>query len=240
MHDTGLLQHLMELRKRLIRYGCVLGVLFLLACLFADRLMQALITPITQGLGSNTPLIATQVASPVMMSFRLAGSMAFYLSLPYLFAEFWAFATPGLYARERVLARRYVGFGFILATLGAAFAFWLILPWLFYFFHHYLPPGVQYMPDITSAFDFILYFMGVFMLVFQIPLLCMLLVQSGLCTRQALLLYRPYVIVLAFILGMLFTPPDVLSQIALALPLWGLYELGLLLTHPRFITIFMK
>lgn len=156
-------------------------------------------------------------------------------NLPYLFAELWGFVTPGLYPNERKYVRRYVGLGFLLATLGAAFAFWLVLPWLFYFFQHYLPQGIQYMPDITSAFDFILYFMGMFMLVFQIPLLCFIMIKSGLCTRAQLLQFRPYVIVSAFILGMLFTPPDVVSQIILALPLWGLYELGLLLSHPVFL-----
>lgn len=234
MNDTSLLHHLMELRTRLIRCILVFFAFFLLGCLFSDSLMQAMIIPVTRSLGSETPLIATQIASPVLMSFRLAGSLAFYLSLPYLLAELWAFVTPGLYPNEQKYVRSYVGLGFVLAAIGAAFAFWVILPWLFYFFHHYLPQSIRYMPDITSTFDFILSFTGIFMLVFQIPLVCFMLVKSNLCTRTQLLEYRPYVIVLAFVLGMLFTPPDVISQIILALPLWGLYELGILLTHPQF------
>lgn len=235
MSDMNILQHLIELRRRFIRYALVFVTLFLLGCLFADNLLRLLIVPLTRGIGDQPTLIATQIASPVMVSLRLAGSLAFYLSLPYLFAELWGFVTPGLYPNERKYVRRYVGLGFLLATLGAAFAFWLVLPWLFYFFQHYLPQGIQYMPDITSAFDFILYFMGMFMLVFQIPLLCFIMIKSGLCTRAQLLQFRPYVIVSAFILGMLLTPPDVVSQIILALPLWGLYELGLLLSHPVFL-----
>lgn len=232
MNETSLLRHFTELRKRLIRYILVFAALFVVGCLFADKLMRILIIPVHKGLGDQIPLIATQIASPVTMSLRLAGSMAACVSLPYLLAEIWAFITPGLYPNERKFVRRYLGMGIILALLGAAFAFWMMLPWLFYFFHHYLPSGVKYMPDIMSTFDFIMYFMGLFMLVFQIPLFCLVLVKSGLCQRHTLQEYRPYVIVLAFVLGMLLTPPDVVSQIALALPLWGLYEFGIMLTHP--------
>lgn len=224
---------LTELRQRLRRIFWVFCGLFALAFYFATPIMHWYLNPILTHLPKAYHLIATNVTGPLFIPFYIALPVACLSIIPYGLHHLWQFAAPALHKHEQ----HPVGYTLITSLLlflaGLIFAYVVILPLLFAWIVYALPQDILYMPDMGSAIHFITTLLIAFGLSFQIPLLCQLGVTLRLLSHTRLVQLRPYVIVGAFTLGMLLTPPDVLSQIILAIPLWGLYELGVWLAHTR-------
>ncbi|WP_297809865.1 twin-arginine translocase subunit TatC [uncultured Methylophaga sp.] len=222
-----LISHLVELRDRLLR--AVLAVLLIAACLFpfANDLYLFLSDPLLKHLPETSSMIATEVASPFLTPFKLTLSTAIMLAVPFLLYQMWAFIAPGLYDHERKLVFPLLFASTLLFFLGVMFAFYVVFPLVFGFLTQAAPEGVAVMTDISSYLDFVLKLFFAFGLAFEVPIATILLVWSGASTVQSLREKRPYVIVGAFVIGMLLTPPDVISQTLLALPVWLLFELGL-------------
>ena len=224
-----LISHLTELRSRLLH--CIIFVLILFAVLscFANDIYSFLASPLFKHLSPDGSMIATEVASPFIAPFKLAFFVAVFISMPYLIYQMWLFVAPGLYDNEKDFVRLVLGSGIVLFYAGIVFAYYVILPILFGFFTAVAPDGVTVMTDISRYLDFVIKIFFAFGLAFEVPVVTMLLIWSGFTSVDILKKSRPYCIVGAFVIGMLLTPPDVLSQILLALPVWGLFELGLLL-----------
>lgn len=221
--------HLVELRDRLLRaLACVFAVLLALMP-FSNQLYAWLSEPLIAVMPGDGTMIATQVASPFLAPFKLTVFVAVLISAPFIFYQAWAFVAPGLYLHERRLALPLMVSSTILFYLGNAFAYFVVFPLVFGFFTAIAPAGVTIMTDITHYLDFVLMLFLAFGAAFEVPVATYLLVRTGITTVEALGKKRPYIIVGAFIIGMLLTPPDVISQTLLALPMWLLYEIGLLL-----------
>jgi sec-independent protein translocase protein TatC len=226
--EQGLIQHLVELRSRLIR--CVVAVVLVFAALypFANELYTLLAEPLMAQLPEQSSMIATGVAAPFLAPFKLCLFLSVVISLPVLFYQLWAFVAPGLYRHERILVVPLVFSSVLLFYLGIAFAYYVVFPLVFAFFTSVAPEGITVMTDISSYLDFVLKLFFAFGLVFEVPIATLLLVYTGISTTESLAQKRPYVIVSAFVIGMLLTPPDIFSQTLLAIPMWVLFELGLL------------
>lgn len=222
-----LISHLVELRDRLLR--AVLVVLLIALCLFpfANDLYLFLSEPLLKHLPETSSMIATEVASPFLTPFKLTLSTAIMLAVPFLLYQLWAFIAPGLYDHERKLVFPLLFASTMLFFLGVVFAFYVVFPLVFGFLTQAAPEGVAVMTDISSYLDFVLKLFFAFGLAFEVPIATLLLVWTGASTVDSLRQKRPYVIVGAFVIGMLLTPPDVISQTLLALPVWLLFELGL-------------
>ncbi len=225
--DRPLLSHLLELRSRLMRIAGVVLVLFLCAYPFRDQLYAVLAGPLMAVLPEGTSMIATQVATPFLIPLKVALVGAFFLSVPYLLYQLWAFVAPGLYRHEKQLIWPLLISSVVLFYSGMAFAYFVVFPLIFEFFAAATPDGVAMMTDIGEYLSFIMTLFFAFGASFEVPIATILLVRSGATTRQALAAKRPYVIVAAFTVGMLLTPPDVISQVLLAVPVWLLFELGI-------------
>lgn len=224
-----MLNHLLELRRRTLYVMMTFAGLFLLFFFFAPNLFHQLVSPLLQVLPVQNPLIATQITTPLLTPIKLAADAAMMCTAPFALLQIWYFAAPGLYRRERRSLRVAIIASVLLFCLGMLFCFYVILPFMLQFFATSVPAGVRLMPDITYAVDFITRMLLLFGLCFQVPLLCLLLVHLQVTDVTSLKAIRPYVIVAAFTIGMLLTPPDVLSQVMLAIPLCLLYELGIIL-----------
>jgi sec-independent protein translocase protein TatC len=222
-----LISHLVELRDRLLR--SVLAVLLVALCLFpfSNDLYLYLSEPLMRHLPETSSMIATEVASPFLTPFKLTLSTAIVLAVPYLLYQLWAFVAPGLYAHERKLVFPLLFASTVLFFLGIIFAYFIVFPLIFAFLTQAAPEGVAVMTDISSYLDFVLKLFFAFGLAFEVPIATLLLVWTGVSSIESLTDKRPYIIVGAFVIGMLLTPPDVISQTLLALPVWLLFELGL-------------
>lgn len=221
------LPHLIELRKRIIRSLSILCLLFF--CLFCidETLYTYIAMPLLQHLPAGSSLIATEITTPFTVPMKLAFMTALLLAIPYIFYETWAFIAPGLYKSEkRALLPALIG-SIVLFYLGALFSYFVICPMAFKFFIAATPQNVAMMTDIKHYLDFVLTMLWAGGISFQVPIVTIVCMTTGIINREQLNYLRPYVIVAAFVLGMLLTPPDVVSQIMLALPMWGLFELGL-------------
>lgn len=227
----SLLGHLVELRNRLLR--CVIAVLIVFSALayFARDIYTLLAEPLLAVLPEGTSMIATDVAAPFFAPFKLTFIVAICLAIPYILWQVWQFIAPALYSREKKLMAPLVFSSTLLFYAGIAFAYFVVFPLIFAFFTSVAPAGVTIATDISSYLDFVLKLFFAFGLSFEIPIAILLLIWSGSVTRQALAEKRPYIIVGAFVLGMLLTPPDVLSQTLLAIPMWLLFEAGLWLSR---------
>nr|VFJ49348.1 MAG: Sec-independent protein translocase TatC [Candidatus Kentron sp. FW]VFJ56154.1 MAG: Sec-independent protein translocase TatC [Candidatus Kentron sp. FW] len=225
--EMPFLSHLIELRNRLIR--ALLAVLVVLIGLipFANDLYEWLSAPLLRYLPQGTSMIATEVASPFFAPFKLAIVAAIFITMPIIVYQLWAFVAPGLYKKEKKLVYPLMITSTMLFYLGAAFAYFAVFPLVFGFFTSVAPEGVEVATDISKYLDFVLKLFFAFGLAFEVPVATILLVSGGFTTPKALASKRPYVIVVAFIIGMLLTPPDVISQTLLALPMWILFELGI-------------
>lgn len=223
----SLISHLLELRSRLLR--AVVAVLVCMAALlpFANRLYALLARPMIESLPQGASMIATGVAAPFMVPVKFAAMLAVYLAMPYVLYQLWAFVAPGLYRRERVFALPLLVSSVVLFYTGMAFAYFLVFPLIFKFFATTAPAGVLVMTDVASYLDFVLALFLAFGVAFEVPVVVVLLVLLGFVSVASLREARPYVIVGAFILGMLLTPPDMFSQTLLAVPICLLYEIGL-------------
>lgn len=235
-NDAGqpLIEHLVELRSRILK--SVLGVLviFLPLFYFANTIYAYVSEPLRQFLPEGTTMIATEVASPFLTPFKLTLVLAIFVAMPYILHQIWSFIAPGLYANEKKVAMPLLISSILLFYAGIAFAFYVVFPLVFAFFTSVAPEGVTIMTDINRYLDFVLKLFFAFGLAFEIPIATLLLVWTGATTVENLKAKRPYVVVGCFVVGMLLTPPDVVSQILLAIPMWILFELGILFA--RFVT----
>lgn len=225
--EQPLIAHLLELRSRLLRI--VIGVLVALVPLvfFASELFTWLSGPLLAQMPEGTSLIATGVAAPFLAPFKLAMLVAIMISLPWTLYQMWMFIAPGLYAQERRLMVPLLTTSTALFYLGMAFAYYVVFPVIFNFFVTIAPQGVEVATDISSYLDFVLGMFVAFGIAFELPVAIYLLVWAGVVTPRDLRSYRAYVLVGAFAVGMLITPPDVISQTLLAVPMYLLYEIGI-------------
>jgi len=224
--EMTFVEHLVEMRDRLLRV--VLAVLCFLVVLFpfANDLYALLAEPLLRHLPEGTSMIATQVASPFLTPFKLTIVLSIFLAMPVVLYQVWSFVAPGLYKHERRLILPLLVTSSVLFYLGMAFAYFVVFPLMFAFFQAVAPEGVAIMTDITAYLDFVLKIFFAFGVAFEVPIATILLVWTGFTTPAALVAKRPYIIVGAFVLGMMLTPPDIISQTLLALPMWLLFELG--------------
>ena len=224
--EQPFISHLLELRDRLLRMVVAVLVLFLALFPFANDLYTLVAQPLMVHLPEGTSMIATEVASPFLTPFKLSLVAALFLAMPYILYQLWAFVAPGLYQHEKRLALPLLASSVALFYLGTAFAYFVVFPLVFAFFTSTAPEGVAVMTDIARYLDFVLTLFFAFGLAFEVPIATILLVMTGMTTPESLASKRPYIIVGTFTIGMLLTPPDVISQTLLAIPMWLLFELG--------------
>ncbi|MEE8428511.1 MAG: twin-arginine translocase subunit TatC [Gammaproteobacteria bacterium] len=224
--EQPFLSHLMELRDRLLRSVIVVGVVFLLLMPFANKLFSILAGPLSRHLPEQSTMIAIEVAAPFLVPFKLALVLSVFVAMPYLLYQLWAFVAPGLYRHERRLVFPLLLSSTLLFYLGAAFAYFVVFPLVFGFFTGAVPEGVSVMTDIGKYLDFVLTMFFAFGVAFEVPVATVLLVRTGIVTPESLAEKRPYIIVGAFVAGMMLTPPDVISQTLLAVPILLLFEVG--------------
>lgn len=225
--EQPLLYHLIELRDRLLRMVLLVAVLFVMLVPFSKTLFAMLSGPLLAHMPEDGSMIAIEVASPFLIPFKLTLFLAVFLAIPYVLYQLWSFIAPGLYRHERRLVVPLLVSSTLLFYAGAAFAYFVVFPLVFAFFAAAAPEGVSVMTDISRYLDFVLTLFFAFGAAFEVPVVTVLLVMTGMTTQKALREKRPYVIVGAFVLGMILTPPDVISQTLLAVPVWLLFELGL-------------
>lgn len=230
-HDTEqgqpLVEHLIELRSRILRSLAAVVLIFLPLFFFANEFYVLLSEPLRVYLPEGATMIATEVASPFLTPFKLTLVLAIFIAIPYILHQIWAFIAPGLYANEKRIAIPLLITSVLLFYLGIVFAFFVVFPLIFSFFTSVAPEGVTVMTDINRYLDFVLKLFFAFGIAFEIPIAAMLMVWSGLTTVENLRRKRPYVIVGCFVVGMLLTPPDIISQLLLAFPMWVLFEAGI-------------
>lgn len=229
--DHSLVEHLTELRSRLLRIAVATGVIFLCLFPFANELYQYLSVPLLRYLPEGVSMIAIEVAAPFLVPFKLVLLLSLLAAMPYLLYQIWAFVAPGLYRTEQRIVLPLVVSSTLLFYLGVVFAYFVVFPLMFAFFTAVAPAGVTVMTDIAHYLSFVFKIFLAFGIAFEVPVATVLLVRIGAVTPEKLAARRPYLIVGAFVVGMALTPPDVLSQVLLAIPVWLLFELGLLLAR---------
>lgn len=220
------ISHLLELRDRLLRMVLAVLVLFLGLIYFANDIYTFVANPLVSVMPEGTSMIATEVLSPFLTPFKLTLVVSVFIAMPYLLYQLWAFVAPGLYQHEKKMALPLVASSILLFYAGAAFAYFVVFKMVFGFLVGIMPQGVAMMTDIRAYLDFVLRMFFAFGFAFEVPIATIILVWMGMTTPQQLGAKRPYIIVGAFVLGMLLTPPDVISQTLLALPIWILFEFG--------------
>jgi len=226
--DMPLVEHLIELRNRLVRIVIAILVCFLALVAFANDIYTFVAEPLQSLMPEGTSMIATEVASPFLAPFKLTLWVCVALTMPFTLIQIWGFIAPGLYDNERKLAMPLVVSSILLFYAGLAFAFYVVFPLVFGFFTSISPDGVAVMTDINSYLSFVMSLFMVFGLAFEIPVAIYLLIRMGVVEPDALAKKRPYVFLACFVVGMLVTPPDIISQTILALPMYLLFEVGLL------------
>jgi sec-independent protein translocase protein TatC len=225
------ISHLIELRSRLIK--SMLAIIVIFVCLFpwASTLYGLLARPMLAALPAGGQMIATDVTTPFFVPMKVAAMAAFLIALPYVLYQLWAFVAPGLYTHEKKLVAPLIVSSTVLFIVGMAFAYFLVFPVVFGFMAKAAPVGVAVMTDIDKYLGFVLTMFVAFGITFEVPVIVIVLVRMGVVSLAKLREARPYAIVGAFVIGAIFTPPDVVSQCMLAIPLWLLYELGMLLAR---------
>lgn len=226
--SMGFMSHLVELRDRLLRI--VVAILLIFLCLFywANDIYTYLAGPLTQHLPEGSQMIAIDVASPFLTPFKLVLMLSVFLGMPYILFQIWSFVAPGLYKHEKRLAAPLLASSIILFYCGMLFAFYVVFPLVFGFFTSVGPEIVNISTDIGRYLDFVISLFFGFGIAFEVPIATIIMVAMGLTTPAKLAEKRPYVIVAAFVLGMLLTPPDIISQVLLAIPMWILFESGVI------------
>ena len=227
MEKSSFLGHLQELRSRILKSLVVILVCFLGLVYFSNDIYLTLSKPLLSFLPGNSSMIATEVASPFMAPLKLTFFTSLLLSMPFLLNQIWKFIAPGMYENEKSLSFFLMLSSLMLFYVGILFTYFLVLPLVFGFFTGAAPDGILIMTDISSYLDFVLSLMFAFAVAFEIPVLIFLLIWSGVSSWDSLKNKRPYVIIGCFTVGMLVTPPDVISQSLLAIPAWILFELGI-------------
>ena len=229
--EMTFVSHLVELRDRLLRIVLVVVAIFLSLFYFANDLYTLLAGPLTRHLPEGSTMIAIDVASPFLTPFKLTLVLSIFLCMPFILHQIWRFVAPGLYQNERRMAMPLLFSSVALFYSGMVFAYFVVFPLVFGFFTSITPENVAVMTDISKYLDFVLTLFFAFGLAFQIPIVAVVLVWTGATTPEKLRAKRSYVIVGAFVLGMLLTPPDVISQTLLAIPMWLLFEVGIIFSR---------
>ena len=229
--ELSFIEHLVELRSRLLKACAAVIVILLLLLPFARKLYAMLAEPLTAVLPEGSSMIAIDVASPFLTPFKLALLLALILAIPFVLYQLWAFVAPALYREEKRLARPLLYTSVLLFYAGCAFAYFVVFPLVFGFFTSVAPVGVTVMTDISKYLDFVITLFLAFGIAFEVPIATIILVATGMVSIDQLKKARAYVLVGAFAMGMLLTPPDVISQTLLALPMWILFEVGLLMSR---------
>jgi sec-independent protein translocase protein TatC len=231
LEEATLLSHLIELRSRLLKAGAAVLLVFVCLVPFAQQIFTAVAQPLMRQLPEESTMIATQVAAPFLTPFKTTLCVALFIAMPVVMYQIWAFVAPGLYRKEKRFAIPLVCSSVVLFYCGVAFAYWIVFPLMFGFFTAVAPEGVSVMTDISSYLDFVLVLFFAFGIAFEVPIATVMLVASGLTTPESLSRKRPYVFLGAFVVGMLLTPPDVISQTLLAVPIYLLYEAGIVMAR---------
>ncbi|MDN7133867.1 twin-arginine translocase subunit TatC [Vreelandella profundi] len=226
--QTPLIEHLIELRSRLMRAVVLILVIFLGLYAFANDIYSFVAEPLMALLPEGSQMIATEVTSPFLAPFKLTLVVAVFIAIPFVLHQAWAFIAPGLYDNEKALAIPILVSSIALFYGGAAFAYYVVFPLLFEFFTQTGPENVAVMTDINQYLNFVLKLFFAFGVAFEIPIATFLLILSGATSVESLSKKRPYILLGCFVVGMLLTPPDVISQSLLAIPMYLLYEVGLL------------
>ena len=226
-----LIAHLTELRDRIIRCLIAVFIIFLFLFPFANEIYEFISLPLRDLLPEGASMIATEVASPFLTPFKLSMLLSLYLAMPYVLFQIWRFISPGMYLSEQRIAIPILSSSIILFYAGTAFAYFVVFPLVFSFFTSVAPDGIEIMTDINRYLDFILKLFFAFGLAFEIPIVAIILIVTGVTTAEKLASKRPFILVGCFVIGMLLTPPDVISQSLLAIPMWILFELGVFLAR---------
>ena len=227
--NYSLTDHLLELRNRILIIVSSIVICAILLSPFANTIYNFLSLPLLSVLPEGSSMIAVDVAAPFLAPFKLIVLLAIAITFPISIYNFWAFISPGLYNNERKFVAPILISSTILFYLGILFAYYIVFPLIFSFFTSIAPAGVQIATDITSFLNFVIKIFFAFGLAFEVPIITLVVVLAGLTTVESLSRKRPYIIVFAFIIGMILTPPDVISQVLLAIPIWVLFEFGLFL-----------
>ena len=227
LEEQTLLEHLIELRSRLLKASVAVIVVFIALLPFAAEVFSFVSTPLTRALPEGTSMIATQVASPLLTPFKTAFFVALFIAMPVVLYQAWSFVTPGLYRQEKRLAVPLLISSIVLFYAGIAFAYFVVFPLMFAFFAAVAPTDVAVMTDIAHYLDFVMMLFLAFGLAFEVPVATVLVVWAGFTSPEKLGKARPYIFLGAFVIGMLLTPPDVISQTLLAVPVYLLYEIGI-------------
>ena len=230
LQEATLLSHLVELRSRLLKIAAAVLVVFIALLPFARQIFAIVSEPLRAVLPGNA-MIATADASPLLTPFKLTFFVALIIAMPVVLHQVWAFVAPGLYRKEKRFAMPLLVSSIVLFYLGIAFAYFVVFPLMFGFFTAIAPVGVEVQTDIASFLDFVTTLVLAFGLAFEVPIATVLIVWTGLTTPAKLGSARPYVFLMAFVVGMLLTPPDVISQTLLAVPVYILYELGIFMSR---------
>jgi sec-independent protein translocase protein TatC len=228
LQEGSLISHLVELRTRLLRISTAVVLVFVVLLPFSSKIFSIVSEPIRDALPGHA-MIATAVASPLLTPFKLTFFVALFIAMPVVLHQIWAFVAPGLYKNEKRFAMPLLASSILLFYLGIAFAYFVVFPLMFNFFTSVAPEGVEVMTDISLYLDFITTIVLAFGIAFEVPVATVLVVWTGLTTAAKLGKARPYVFLGAFIMGMFLTPPDVISQTLLAVPVYLLYELGIIM-----------
>jgi len=231
LEEGSLISHLIELRSRLVKATVSVLVVFICLVPFAQQIFSMVADPLIDQLPEGSTMIATQVASPFLTPFKTTLFVALFFAMPVVIYQAWAFVAPGLYRKEKGFAIPLVVSSIVLFYLGIAFAYFVVFPLMFAFFSSVTPEGVQMMTDISSYLDFILTIFFAFGLAFEVPIATVMLVATGMTTPDNLKKKRPYVFLGAFVVGMFLTPPDIISQTLLAVPIYILFEAGILMSR---------
>ncbi|OOF83126.1 twin arginine-targeting protein translocase TatC [Rodentibacter ratti] len=226
-----LISHLVELRNRLLRCVICIAVIFVGLVYFSNDIYHFVASPLTEVMPKGATMIATNIQTPFFTPIKLTAIVSVFISVPYLLYQIWAFVAPALYQHEKRMIYPLLFSSTILFYCGVAFAYYVVFPFVFGFFTQTAPEGVAIATDISSYLDFALALFLAFGGCFEVPIAIILLCWTGVTTVKALAEKRPYIIVAAFFIGMILTPPDVFSQTLLAVPMWLLFELGLLVAR---------
>lgn len=229
-YKQPLIAHMTEMRNRLLYCVVFIGLVFIGLFYVANDLYALLSEPLRAHLPESSNMIATDVASPFLTPFKLSFVVAIFVSMPFIFYQAWLFVKPGLKRNEVTLAFPLLASSIMLFYIGISFAYFVVFPLIFGFFSSVAPEGVMVMTDIASYLDFVIKLFFAFGFAFEIPIAAILLILMGVTTRESLAQKRPYIFVGCFVIGMLLTPPDILSQLLLAIPMWLLFELGLVMS----------
>ena len=228
MNDSRIIDHLLELRHRLLKFILFFGFLAAIGIPFASEIYSFIANPLIRVLPEGSQMIATEVASPFMAPIRLVLFVALLFSMPFLFYQTWMFISPGLYKNERKFTAPLMLSTVTLFFIGVSFAFFIVCPIIFNFFIAMTPESIQVMTDISQYINFIFKIVFAFGIAFEIPIATIILINSGIASKKSIVKARPYIIILFLIIGMLLTPPDIFSQLFLALPMWILFEIGVI------------